>query len=324
MKISHQQSLAYVGSKNRSLMLKKGSYVPWVSCFMRYIDEKSDPIVQPHKRPQKEEDLTGDDKQLFEADIDEKYYILLGIPTTFIILWLHAKLPRQYGIAKYVTIVRVTHNLHVVLYDILYDFLKQNEVNVNNSRAKQATKAHDPLALVANTFASPSHPQSSLAYYVTHPSFVNDFDDDTQSYAYQGKTQSDDQEDKLTILMFNGRVDVQTKNMGNNGSAGRNTGHNFESSETAAYVQKANGNTTTVKRVPRINSNSGYTPTVQCYNCSENGHYSRECPKPRMVANDSDAEPPYDSDFVNEVKDPSFSFLEGLFSNSDYEQSHHE
>ncbi|GJY97758.1 retrovirus-related pol polyprotein from transposon TNT 1-94 [Tanacetum coccineum] len=220
MTISHHQSLADVGSKNRSLMLKKGSYVPWVSCFMRYIDEKSDPIVQPHKRPQKEEDLTGDDKQLFEADIDE-----------------------------------------------MTDISKQE-------KDSRLSKEFDKF-----TFVSGECIESVYEYFSR---LMNDMDRNEilpKQIATNTKTSSNTRNQSY---VQDGRIDVQTKNMRNVGSAGRNTGHNFESSETAAYVQKANGNTTTVKRVPRINANSRYTPTVQCYNFSEKGHYSRECPKPRV------------------------------------------
>ncbi|GJW52410.1 hypothetical protein Tco_0093761 [Tanacetum coccineum] len=44
----------------------------------------------------------------------------------------------------------------------------------------------------------------------------------------------------------------------------------------------------------------------------------------QAVANDSDAEPSYDSDFVDEVQDCSSSFLQGLFSKNDHDLSHRE
>ncbi|GJY17658.1 hypothetical protein Tco_0389149 [Tanacetum coccineum] len=154
----------------------------------------------------------------------------------------------------------------------------QNKVNVNASKEKRAAKAHDPLALVANTYASPSHSRSSPTYYVMHPPSVSDFDDGTQSYAYQGTSSNTLNQ----AYVQDGRVDVQTKNVGNVGRAGRNTGRNVRSSGTIVYVQKTNGNIVTVTRVPRTTANSGQTPTVQCYNCNEKGYYPRACLKPRV------------------------------------------
>ncbi|GJT86564.1 integrase, catalytic region, zinc finger, CCHC-type containing protein [Tanacetum coccineum] len=189
--------------------------------------------------------------------------------------------------SNYVTMVRIMHKLHSVEYDLLYEFLKQNEVNVNALKAKRAAKVHDPLALVADTYASPSYSCSSPTYYVTHPPSMNEFDDDTQSY-------------------------------------------------------KANENTANVQRVPRTPANLGHTPMVQCYNCNKKGHYARESDiledeelqelnascimmaHIQAVANVSDDEPSYDLDFVDDVQDTSSSFLKGLFSNKDHEQSHHE
>nr|GEX36078.1 ribonuclease H-like domain-containing protein [Tanacetum cinerariifolium] len=89
-------------------MLEKGSYIPWSSRFLRYIDDKKDygkmlkdsimngpykmkkmtdprnptgnPHVAPFERVRKEADLTGDDKKHFEVDIDSINAILLRIP----------------------------------------------------------------------------------------------------------------------------------------------------------------------------------------------------------------------------------------------------
>ncbi|GJX08013.1 hypothetical protein Tco_0195945 [Tanacetum coccineum] len=79
---------------------------------------------------------------------------------------------------KYVTMVRQVNNLHEIDYDQLYDYMKQNEKNVNASRAKRAAKTHDPLALVA------------------------DFDYETQSFEIQGDTTNDDPTDNLTTKMM--------------------------------------------------------------------------------------------------------------------------
>ncbi|GJR04366.1 hypothetical protein Tco_0527350 [Tanacetum coccineum] len=84
---THQQSLAYAGLENSPPMLEKGSYVPWPSQFMRYIEGKKEirkvimdsimngPYVikeihdststleNPIKRLQVVDDLTGDEKK---------------------------------------------------------------------------------------------------------------------------------------------------------------------------------------------------------------------------------------------------------------------
>ncbi|GKC73319.1 hypothetical protein Tco_1119202 [Tanacetum coccineum] len=104
---SHNQSVTDAGSKNRPSMLARGSYVPWSSRFMRYIDGKKDygkmlkdsilngpyqmkkltdqgnltdnPPIPPFERDQEEEDLTGDDKKQSKADIDAMNAILFEV-----------------------------------------------------------------------------------------------------------------------------------------------------------------------------------------------------------------------------------------------------
>ncbi|GJW69888.1 hypothetical protein Tco_0126805 [Tanacetum coccineum] len=72
-------------------------------------------------------------------------------------------------------------------YDQLYDSLVQFEPHVLASKAKKATKNHDPLALLAKSNASLSNSSYLLQpYYVTHPSSVVDYEDE-----YQGELQGD-------------------------------------------------------------------------------------------------------------------------------------
>nr|GFA58964.1 hypothetical protein [Tanacetum cinerariifolium] len=84
-----------------------------------------------------------------------------------------------------------------------------NIMNRNNVRppqvlinTKKAAKNYVPLALFAhsNAYSSQSHANSSYSpqpYYVTHLSFVVDYEDE-----YQGELQGDSQEDKLTTAMM--------------------------------------------------------------------------------------------------------------------------
>ncbi|GJT05214.1 retrovirus-related pol polyprotein from transposon TNT 1-94 [Tanacetum coccineum] len=64
--------------------------------------------------------------------------------------------------SRHVTIVHQTKDLHTVDYTQLYDFLKYNQKEVDDLRAEQLAKTHDPLALMANS----SNP---FNYPVFHP-----------------------------------------------------------------------------------------------------------------------------------------------------------
>nr|GEW03872.1 hypothetical protein [Tanacetum cinerariifolium] len=168
---------------------------------------------------------------------------------------------------------------------------------VNTSRAKKLAKSHDPLAIVAHMGSSS---RNTSSYYVTHPTSVVDYDDEYQQDDIQNNS-----EDPLTSAMLllprantqnfsnltnnllrtssntinqaviqGDRVNIQSRNSGN---AGRNNRRAYVQEE----VVEGSNKTGNVQRTLR-NSSSGNTSTVQCYNCSEKGHYARNCPKPRV------------------------------------------
>ncbi|GJZ54487.1 hypothetical protein Tco_0609372 [Tanacetum coccineum] len=64
--------------------------------------------------------------------------------------------------SRHVTIVHQTKDLHTTDYTHLYDFLKYNQKEVDELRAKQLAKTQDPLALMANS-------NNSFKYPVFHP-----------------------------------------------------------------------------------------------------------------------------------------------------------
>nr|GEZ68269.1 hypothetical protein [Tanacetum cinerariifolium] len=61
--------------------------------------------------------------------------------------------------SRYVTIVHQTKDLHTAEYTQLYDFLKYNQKEVDELKAKRLAKIQDPLALMANS----NNPFASLA-----------------------------------------------------------------------------------------------------------------------------------------------------------------
>ncbi|GJX62882.1 integrase, catalytic region, zinc finger, CCHC-type containing protein, partial [Tanacetum coccineum] len=141
----------------------------------------------------------------------------------------------------------------------------QFEKLVNASRAKKLEKSHDPLALVAHTGSSS---RQTSSYYVTHPTFVVDYD-----HEYQQDDVYNNSEDPLVSAMVN----IQSRNSGN---TGRNSRRAYVQEEVVEGMNapKETGNVQRTLRTP----SSGNTSTVQCYNCSGKGHYARNCPKPRV------------------------------------------
>ncbi|GKC52315.1 integrase, catalytic region, zinc finger, CCHC-type containing protein [Tanacetum coccineum] len=219
--------------------------------------------------------------------------------------------------SKYVTLTRQNYTLDTNHFNKLYDYLSQYEPHVNASRVKKATRNHDPLALVANSYANPSHSHASTShshlqppYYVTHPPSMHDYDDD-----YQGEIQGEAQEDKLSTAMMlltraitqhystptnnrlrtssntrnqaviqDGHVDIQRRNVGyaENGSRNaRRININQATNARNGFVQKTDENEEIVQRILRTTSTRGKI-NVQCYNCNGKGHYARDCPKPRV------------------------------------------
>ncbi|GKD13503.1 integrase, catalytic region, zinc finger, CCHC-type containing protein [Tanacetum coccineum] len=171
---------------------------------------------------------------------------------------------------KYVTNIRLVQDFTKDPYDDLFDHLQQYEKIVIASRAKKLAKTHDPLALIAHTSSSSSRPPP--AYYVTHPSSMVDYDDD-----YQGDTLQDDPEDPLTSAMML-LARAITQNVGNDGRIARRSYNIQEESAEGSNVQKETGN---VQRTLQTSSAKNVT-NVQCYNCSEKGHYACNCPNPRV------------------------------------------
>ncbi|GKC32262.1 hypothetical protein Tco_1039556 [Tanacetum coccineum] len=127
--------------------------------------------------------------------------------------------------SKYVIMVHHNQTGDTVSYDQLYDSLVQFEPHIQASKAKRASRNHDPLALIAHSNASssqshvnPSYSYSPQSYYVTHPSSVVDYEE-----YYQGELQGDSQEDKLTTtVMLLARAITQKFSIPTNNRSGGN------------------------------------------------------------------------------------------------------
>nr|GEW93430.1 hypothetical protein [Tanacetum cinerariifolium] len=73
--------------------------------------------------------------------------------------------------SRHVTIVNQTKDLHTTDYTQLYDFLKYNQKEVDDLRAKRLTKTQDPLALMATS----NNPYNFLVFPQDQPSFNQNY-----------------------------------------------------------------------------------------------------------------------------------------------------
>nr|GEU54297.1 hypothetical protein [Tanacetum cinerariifolium] len=174
---------------------------------------------------------------------------------------------------KYVTQVRLAKRLTVDTFDDLFDYLQQFGKLVNTSRAKKLEKSHDPLALVAHTGSSSKNTSS---YYVTHPISVVDYDDEYQ----QDDIQTNYKDPLTSIMLLVARA--ITQNLSNPINNRLRTSFNTRNQAVIQEEVVEGANETGNVQRNLQNSSLGNTSTVQCYNCSGKGHYTRNCPKPRV------------------------------------------
>nr|GEZ67719.1 hypothetical protein [Tanacetum cinerariifolium] len=73
--------------------------------------------------------------------------------------------------SRHITIIHQTMNLHITDYTQLYDFLKYNQKEIDELKAKRLAKIQDPLALMANS----NNPYAFPAPHQDQPSFNQNY-----------------------------------------------------------------------------------------------------------------------------------------------------
>ncbi|GKF04068.1 hypothetical protein Tco_0034736, partial [Tanacetum coccineum] len=227
----------------------------------------------------------------------------------------------------------------------------------------KATKNHDPLALVSssnvhslNSHASSSYSRSLQPYYVTHPSSVIDNDDD-----YQGEIQGDAQEDKLTTAMMllarsitqrystptnnrlrsssntrnqavvqDGRVDIQSINIGYAGNGNRNAGRQNRNQVTNA----GNGLVQEQMLLALKDEAGAHLDNEENDFMLNNTYWDKTLwelnaavimmARIQPINDKSNAKPTYDAEFIYEVNASQVDMINGLLSKNDHEQRHYE
>ncbi|GJS51556.1 hypothetical protein Tco_0624918 [Tanacetum coccineum] len=169
--MSTQQNIYAAGSENCPPMLNKDNYVPWSSRLLRYAKSRlngkliyNSIINGPYVRRMIPEPGDPDRKVLVaktfyeqtDDELTEKEEIWLRVQQMMKgfdvgLQEKKAKLFNKWENFASTDRESITKDLNTVDYTQLYDFLKYNEVEVNELRAERLAKSHDPLALMANS-----------------------------------------------------------------------------------------------------------------------------------------------------------------------------
>ncbi|GKB29265.1 hypothetical protein Tco_0868666, partial [Tanacetum coccineum] len=165
---------------------------------------------------------------------------------------------------RHVTIVHQTKDLHTTYYTQLYDFLKYNQKEVDDLRAEQLAKTHDPLALMANS-------NNPFNYLVFHPD---------QSSIRQNR--------QMQMVGGNGgnqfrqyaRQNVRNQVVQN---VVQNPGVQNVGNQNGLIVvlgianQNLNGNGNVVAAWAKGNAIGNNGNQIRCYNRRGLGHFARNC-----------------------------------------------
>ncbi|GJV06923.1 uncharacterized mitochondrial protein-like protein [Tanacetum coccineum] len=202
---------------------------------------------------------------------------------------------------RFVTLVKQSQELKTVSYHKLYDILKQHQNEVNEIRAKRLARTANPLALVAQqqpVYHHQNHPTQNTQYSSTRSqqstrnrgkaivtSSAPTYDPEPDTVTEDDEMSKDKEIDKLMALISlsfkkiykptnnNLRTSLNSNRANQDNSPRINRGTRYDN-QRAVNVAGARENVGTP-----VVQKSG----IQCYNCKEYGHVSRECQKPKRV-----------------------------------------
>nr|GEY68112.1 hypothetical protein [Tanacetum cinerariifolium] len=183
---------------------------------------------------------------------------------------------------RHVTIVHQTKDLHTADYTQLYDFLKYNQKEVDELKAKRFTKTQDPLALMANSsnpyaFPAPHQDQSPFNQNYLQQPMPN-----SKYITYPTTTMNMALALMIAQPGMNMGQDRQIQMVGGNGGnqfrqyAGQNAG-NLTGYNDVIGNQNQIGNGNLVAARAEGNEVGQNANQIRCYNCRGVGHYARNC-----------------------------------------------
>ncbi|GJY79991.1 uncharacterized mitochondrial protein-like protein [Tanacetum coccineum] len=215
--------------------------------------------------------------------------------------WEFGKFTSRDEWQRFVILDKQSQELKTVSYHKLYDILKQHQNEVNEIRAERLARTANPLALVAQqqpVYHHQNHPTQNTQYSSTRSqqstrnrgkaivtSSAPTYDPEPATVTEDEEMSKEKEIDKLMAL-----ISLSFKKIY------KPTNNNLRTSSNTSRANQDNS--------PRTNRGTGYdnqrainvagarenvgTPVVQksgiqCYNCKEYGHVSRECQKPKRV-----------------------------------------
>nr|GEV07834.1 retrovirus-related Pol polyprotein from transposon TNT 1-94 [Tanacetum cinerariifolium] len=170
--------------------------------------------------------------------------------------------------SRFVMIVKQQYKLDEVSYDKLFDILKQYQKEVNELRAERFAKNANPLALVAIAqanqdlyYQTSKYKGKEIAKPITPPSETASKEDIDPEQALRD---TDMQKNLALIAKYFKKIYKPTNNNLKTFSNSRNKNVDTTSWENVGSL---------------VVQQSG----IQCFNCKEFGHFTKECRKPKRV-----------------------------------------
>nr|GEZ06496.1 hypothetical protein [Tanacetum cinerariifolium] len=278
------------GSRYRPPMLAPGRYPQWRSRFLCYVDTR----------------LNG---EALRKCILSGPYKLTTVLVHVVEATDNSPAPEW---SRFVTIVKQQHKQDEVSYHKLFDILKQYQNEVNELRVEKLARNANPLALLATAQASqdpfyqssryhisqapspkPSilsrshtatrHKGKEIAKQITPPSETASEEDSDPEQAQRDK---DMQKNLALIAKYFKKIYKPTNNnlrtSSNSKKKNMDTTLRYKNDDHSGQF----GNQRTVNVAgPRekVGSQVVQKTGIQCFNCKEYGHFTKECRKPKKV-----------------------------------------
>nr|GEV64218.1 hypothetical protein [Tanacetum cinerariifolium] len=173
--------------------------------------------------------------------------------------------------SRHVTIVHQTKDFHTTDYTQLYDFLKYNQKEVDELKAKQLAKIQDPLALMATS----NNPYNFPVPHQDQPSF-------NQNYMQQPIPNPDDITYPTTTM--NMALALMAKAFKLNYSTPTNNNQRISSNPKNRQIAQPRMNMGQDRQMQMVgairserNAAGQNGNQIRCYNCRGVGHFARNC-----------------------------------------------